>query len=196
MVTSFAGAGPPVGVFAPRCGIREDDGQDIGRGVVGNCGAESPSVCFLITGKLPECCFVADQFAPESADLEGAGGGFDADTPGPAAPALPRCCLVIDPLPDCWPGANVCPCARPPLWVRSADEVDDTAGLAARTLKPQFEQEPLLASHSLPQRGHNMVYLSLCSGADAGSTINHTANAPVQNKNTSRFIFKMSIRDK
>jgi hypothetical protein len=48
-----------------------------------------------------------------------------------------------------------------PLCARSAEEVD-AVGLAARTLNPQLEQELLLASHSLPQRGHNMVYLSLC----------------------------------
>ena len=182
MLTLFAGAGPLTGKFVPRCGIREDGGEDIGRGVVGNCEADSPSVCFLIAGKLPEFCFEAGQFAPDTVALEGAGGRFDVDTPGPAAPALPRCCLVIDPLPDCWPGANVCPCDRPPLCVRSAKEVDDAVGLAARTLKPQFEQELLLASHSLPQRGHNIVYLSLRRVTNAGRISNHAANAPVQNK--------------
>src|SRR5579872_5964947 len=65
MVMSFAGAGPLVCKFGPRGGIREDGADDSGRGVLGSCEAESPSVCFLTVGRLPEFCFEMGQFAPE-----------------------------------------------------------------------------------------------------------------------------------
>ena len=100
VVASLAGAGPFVGRFVPRCGIREGEGEDIGRGVVGSCEAESPSVCFFIAGNVPEFCLVVGQFAPESGALEDIGGRFEVDTFGPAAPAPPRCCLVPGPLAD------------------------------------------------------------------------------------------------
>jgi hypothetical protein len=71
----------------------------MGRGVLGNCEADSPSVCFFTVGRLPEFCFEMGQLDPEI--WGGAGGKFDVDTVGPTVGLVPRCCLVIDPLPDC-----------------------------------------------------------------------------------------------
>jgi hypothetical protein len=98
VVTSFVDNGPLVCKFAPRCGIKEDGVDDNGRGVLGSCEAESPSVCFFTVGRLPEFCFEMGQFAPEIevlADCE-----FGVDTVGPTSDALPRCCFAIDPPPD------------------------------------------------------------------------------------------------
>ena len=98
IVASFAGADPFGCIFVPRCGINDGEGEDIGRGVVGICEGASPSVCFFIAGKTPEFCLVAGQFAPETGALEGTDDGL-ADIVGPPAPAVPRCCLVTEPLP-------------------------------------------------------------------------------------------------
>jgi hypothetical protein len=133
----------------------------MGRGVFGSGGADCPSVCFFTVGRLPEFCLEKGQFDPEVCVFAGCWFGFGIDPIGPPNGAPPRCCLGIGPLPDCWLGVNVRSCDMLPLCPRSAEEVD-AVGLAARTLNPQLEQELLLASHSLPQRGHNMLYLSLC----------------------------------
>jgi len=101
MFASFPGAVPFGCEFGPRCGIRDGEGEDIGRGVVGSCEADSPSVCFFIAGNAPEFCLFAGQFAPETRGFEDRGGKFEVDTVGPLAPAFPRCCLVNGPLVDC-----------------------------------------------------------------------------------------------
>jgi hypothetical protein len=107
MAASCAAADPFAGMFVPRCGIRDGEGEDKGRGVVGGCEGDSPSVCFFAEGNVPECCFEADQFTPETGGLEGAGGRLVADRVWPKPPAFPRCCLATCPLPGCWPGVNV-----------------------------------------------------------------------------------------
>jgi hypothetical protein len=45
----------------------------------------------------------------------------------------------------------------------NVEDVVDLGWPGIRIARPQFEQGPLLTSHSLPQRGHIMLYPSLMS---------------------------------
>lgn len=109
-----------------------------GRGVGCVTSGGIPPKAGLIAGIFPDCWRIAEGVFP--------GRCWTGKPPGRCRGMCPWWLAVLSPA-GCIPG-------RP---------LADPGTLVKRTFSPQLEQAPFVESQSLPQRGHNMMYPSLCA---------------------------------